>query len=224
MRVELSPDYGERRNSLAQDWCVWLIRRGVKPILVPNGIPTPSSYLDLVGVRSLILSGGNDVVSISNNESNAPERDRTETELILAALQRGLPILGVCRGLHFLNRYFGGTVRTDLEGICGTSTAHAGTVHRVTMSRQFARLLNASDLQVNSFHNQGVTKQELAPNLIPFAASTADGLVEGFVHKDLPVLALQWHPERSIGESSKVDNLLFDRLINEGIFWGASEV
>ena len=189
-RLADNATYPERRDALSHDWGHFFDRYDLLPILIPNSLADPRPYLKL-GAKGLLLTGGD---SLGAREAPS-ERDRTEAILIEAALDAGVPIFGVCRGLQMLNRYFGGDV------IKHDDRRHIGT-HPITLQDQ-------SVIEVNSFHNEAVTKDTLAKGLIPFAATT-DGFIEAFTHATLPVTAIQWHPERS-SPSAAYDQLLIEQ-------------
>ena len=176
-RIVETTSYPERRDALSHDWGRFFDRFRLLPILVPNSLAEPRGYMEL-GAKGLLLTGGDNLGS-----KDAPsDRDRTESILIRAAIDANLPILGVCRGLQMLNRYFGGNVLRSEDG------QHVG-LHTVKLND--GRILN-----VNSFHNDVVTSETLADELIPFAKAD-DGVIEGLTHPSLPITAIQWHPERA---------------------------
>jgi gamma-glutamyl-gamma-aminobutyrate hydrolase PuuD len=186
-RIADNASYPERRDALAHDWGQLFDRYGLLPLLVPNSLADVSPYLDL-GAKGLLLTGGD---SLGSRE-HPTARDRTEASLIDGAIQRGMPIFGVCRGLQMLNRHFGG------DSLRLPDQRHVG--------RHTVQLQDGSSIEVNSFHNDAVTLEGLAPVLLPFA-QTGDGIVEGVRHKDLPITAIQWHPERS-SPSGRYDEFL----------------
>ena len=124
----------------------------------------------------------------------------------------------VCRGMHILNLYFGGSVEADI----GASKAqHIATTHPVEISNTVGGIYKRALLETNSFHGQGFHDDGLAPPLTAFAHST-DGFVEGVLHPVLPIVGIQWHPERE-HPNAHLDIALIDRLVNEGKFWHAVE-
>jgi len=212
MRVTENESYQERRDALSQDWCDYLTRhfRNILPIPIMNNdgyIPALVSQLKLNGV---ILSGGNDY-------GEAPDRDRAERCLIGRCLEDNIPIFGVCRGLHILNQYFGGSLKSSLSEI--TTTRHAGTYHDVSIPTKWFCDENrgVNTVKVNSYHNQGVTTNTLASTLKAFAIAES-GVVEGFVHPTRPLIAIQWHPERQ-NPCSQLDKRIVKSLFIEGVFW-----
>lgn len=203
MRIVENQTYAETRDAVSHDWITFLQRFDVTPILVPNVLDDPTRFLELLRVEGLILTNGEDVGATLPPENGAlksPHRHRDATECSLAsfALERHLPIFGVCRGFQFLNVYFGGSVTRDISHTCqgaGEHVTRAG--HPVdVVDPRFRGVLGVSRLTVNSFHTSGVTSGNLAPGLRPFAVASG-GIVEGWYHSEFDVLAIQWHPERA---------------------------
>lgn len=188
MRIADNSGYPERRDALSHDWGHFFDRYGLTPILVPNSLRDPGEYLKL-GAAGLLLTGGDSMGS----QDQPTERDRTEEGLIRGAIEGGMPIFGVCRGLQMLNRYFGGV------NIRLPNQEHVGT-HAVQMQ-------DGSCMQVNSYHNDAVRLQGLAKPLRPFAWAE-HGIVEAFRHESLTITAIQWHPERNSPSSTYDDDLI----------------
>lgn len=176
MRIVENSTYPDRRDALSHDWGAFFQAYGFIPILVPNSLCDVSPYFEL-GAKGLLLTGGDSL----GNIGQPTDRDRTEEALIQHALSRKMPILGVCRGLQMLNRFFAGSQVQTSNG------AHVGQ-HAV-------RLSTGETLTVNSFHDDVVTTATLSKDLIPFAESD-DGAIEAVRHPVHPILGIQWHPER----------------------------
>lgn len=182
-----------------------LARAGGQPVLITptDDADRLSSLLD--EIDALLLSGGDDVDpglygSDRRDAGSAPRRrDQFEIRLIRAALDRNMPILGICRGIQILNVAHGGTVQnlradqalSDRHGIRVDSfSAHdvdvAGGTH-------LAEVVGAGRHRVNSFHGQAVGR--VGANLL-VAATADDGVIEGIERKDRTfVIGIQWHPE-----------------------------
>lgn len=210
-RVVENITYPERRDALAQDWMRWLwsVLPEADAVPVPNSLDDPAPWLEAFDPRALILTGGNDW-------GEAPERDRTETALVRWFRTRGHPILGVCRGLHVLNFALNGDLCIDIAARAGPS--HAAVEHSVALSGEpFRRRAEAPRITVNSYHDQGVFADQLASDLRVFALAEGD-VVEGCAHISEPILALQWHPERS-NPAAAFDRRLINDLFHEGAFW-----
>jgi len=162
--------------------------------------------LSLNGFAGLLLMGGSDVNparfhAAPRTETDQPDDQRDEVELALIheAMQRDLPIFGICRGLQILNVYHGGTLVQHLEAIARHDPEkddHSGPAHEVAFigPSKLAAIAAAPIWQVNSRHHQAVLK--LGRNLQISARDLDDGTVEGIERADKRyVVAVQWHPE-----------------------------
>ncbi|MBB3119760.1 gamma-glutamyl-gamma-aminobutyrate hydrolase family protein [Pseudoduganella violacea] len=134
-------------------------------------------------------------------------RDATTLPLIRAALERGIPILGICRGFQEMNVALGGTLHQAVQEVSGmldhrdrpqdAMEVQYGPAHPIRLTRGgvLAEILgNPAEIQVNSLHGQGIAK--LAPGLAVEAVAP-DGLVEAYSVANARsfALAVQWHPE-----------------------------
>lgn len=217
MRVEQAEGHDEPRDALSHDWIRWIEARGWTPLPVANDLADPKEYLGAMGVDAIVLTGGNDAVPRDGARSDyCSARNRTETMVLDWATASGASVLAVCRGLHMVNLYFGGTVVPDIGAY---KAAHVAHDHRLEILDSLGGTLDGRYLQTNSYHEQGVTKERIADVLRSFAVSS-DGLVEGAVHAEFPILAVQWHPERK-NPAAQFDILAATRLFNEGAFWRA---
>jgi putative glutamine amidotransferase len=190
MRIVENATYPETRDAISHDWSRLFGHYGIVPILVPNALADPAALVAAVPGKGLLLTGGESLGPLSGEPGEPSMRDRAEMELLRAALDRGLPVLGVCRGLQVINAFFGGKVSRRL------TAPHVAIDHPVKIGMPVAGLREGTTLTVNSYHDQGVAESDLAPPLRAFATSE-DGCVEGLLHPELPVTAVQWHPERA---------------------------
>ena len=210
-RVVENESYPERRDALAQDWSAWLesVLPGCACLAVPNRPEILHSWIDAALPDAVVFTGGNDW-------GDAPERDETEAILFAQARAGGLPVFGVCRGMQALNILLGGSVVTVLSET--TEQQHVSQNHMIRLSASpVSELAGSATIQVNSFHGQGVTKDDLAPEVISFAEA-ADGVIEGLYHEREPILAIQWHPERN-NPTAEFDIALATALFERGAFW-----
>jgi len=197
MRVDRCREDGEQRDALAADWASALARAlgDVPWVPIPNLGPQTERFLQAWEIGAVILTGGNDV-------SACPIRDETERAAVAYCLRTGLPVLGICRGLQFLQVYFGGSLRPAPE------THWGGRSHPLEICGARARaMLGHARIVVPSFHRHGVLAEELSDALEPWALS-GDGFVEGLFHRTAPVMAVQWHPERRLPDPEIAVRLL----------------
>jgi N5-(cytidine 5'-diphosphoramidyl)-L-glutamine hydrolase len=215
MRVQQALGYHEPRDALAHDWWVQIDAWGGLPLPVPNLGRDIGDWLDVLVPAVVILTGGNDVIPRDGaDDDRSPERDATEHAMITWAGERGVPIFATCRGLQVVNLHFGGGVHEISD-----KGSHVGRDHAVTLSSPLSDLAGSDTATVNSFHNLGVAPDAVGDCLQVCAVSANDGLVEALVHRDAPIVALHWHPERRAPGARGFEDILFQRLLAEGAFW-----
>ncbi len=141
-----------------------------------------------------------------------PHRDATTLPLITRAVERGVPVLAICRGFQEMNVAFGGTLHQKVQEVPGFNDHREDNslplekqyeaVHRVKLTKggMLEKITGQSELQVNSLHSQGIDR--LGNELIVEAVAD-DGLVEAYRVKDALAfaLAVQWHPEWRVLEN-----------------------
>ena len=204
LRVELIEKYNEKRDTLSQEWTNFLQKHAIIPILIPNTLDDVKSYISDLGIDGLILSGG-------DNIGEFPERDKTEKQILDYAIDKRFPVLGVCRGMQIINEYFGGKMLTN------DTDSHVGKPHQIhIMDQKFSKLLGYDNTQVNSFHNNIITKKSIGEKLQVFAMSEHDNTIEGYYHSDLPIIGVMWHPER--GMVSKHQTKLLEIFENKSLW------
>jgi N5-(cytidine 5'-diphosphoramidyl)-L-glutamine hydrolase len=203
MRVVRIPEYGEERDMLSRDWYPFLADCGIKPILVPNMGKTVRKFLDWENIDGIILTGGNNIspkLFQQNSEKYMDDvsviRDETEIALLGVAVEKKLPLLGVCRGMQMINTYFGGGIIFDINKNINGAVEHVASTHEISISDHgLADMAGTEIMQVNSYHNHGFTKNETGKGLIPVAIAP-DHSVEAIIHESLPIIGIMWHPER----------------------------
>jgi putative glutamine amidotransferase len=197
-------------------------RAGATPLPLDERASAAERDAAFAAMDGLLLSGGADIdparygEAPSGSRNAEPGRDALEDEAFSAAIQAGVPVLGVCRGLQAINVFSGGSLVQHLDG--HESAAYPSpevTRHRLELSagtRLASILGESSELEVNSYHHQAITADRLAPGLrISALADHAEAgqLVEGIESSDPErwLVGVQCHPERT--ESSPP---VFERL------------
>jgi putative glutamine amidotransferase len=205
------PAVAGRKNDL---YVAALGRHGAAVLAVSAASPADERRAAFAAMDGLLLSGGADVhpsrygAAPSGASGIEAERDELEAEAWAAAEARGLPVLGICRGLQAMNVFAGGSLVQHVEGHAGPgwSTGPALTHPlRLVPGSRLARILSPTNLgggvlTVNSYHHQGVLAAGLAPafTAAAFAPSPAGDLVEAFEATSGPFrMAVQCHPERT---------------------------
>lgn len=199
MRVVEAAGYHEPRDAIAQDWIDYLHGHAMLALPLPNLESAAGAYLDALHPDLLVLTGGDDLGCY-------PRRDAAERALLERALERDLPVLGVCRGLQLINHWCGGAQRA-VEG-------HVATTHPVSVASEW-RGVYGERVEVNSFHAIGVAEQDLGAGLRAMAWDE-QGMVEALVHREHAVAAVMWHPERPGGAAGDIE--LIRRVSEREIF------
>ena len=182
--------------------------------VVPMMLPLTSKeemldyFLEICG--GFLLTGGQDVSPDIYHSEKRPWcgeccelRDEMEQYVLTKAVEQNKSVLGICRGIQFMNACYGGTLYQDLK------TEHAGSidhhmkppydraVHQVTIQRgtPLFDMIQKERIGVNSYHHQAIDR--LSPRF-QAAAVSEDDLIEGIYMPDRRfVLGVQWHPEFS---------------------------
>ena len=204
MRMLAHTTYVELRDAISHDWTRKLEGLGVTPVFVPNVLRDPVDYVRRIGAAGIILTGGESFSCGAAGMPMGTARDRSEALLVGYARRERVPLFGVCRGLQLINVLSGGTVSDDLA----KGASHVNVMHPVRIVDAPTNGRGAvADIETNSFHERAVFLRDLAPDLKPFALAAGD-VVEGLYHADLPVIAVQWHPERHNPAADFDDRLL----------------
>jgi putative glutamine amidotransferase len=186
---------------------------GMMALLPPDRRATeePDELLDRID--ALVLGGGADIDAESRGIEAHPEtvgtnpdRDNFEIALAQRALERGIPLLGVCRGMQILNVACGGTLDQHLPDRLGHERhrpvpgSWAEHEVRIEPGSLAARAAGTEHLTVKSHHHQGV---DLIPDaLLPTAWATDDESVEAIESADGGfVLGVLWHPEEDASDA-----------------------
>ena len=158
-------------------------------IPVPNDLKAAKKLFDLAD--GIVLTGGGDF-------DEQPKRNLVESELIKLSIKKDIPLIGICRGMQFINKYFGGNL-SKVDN-------HVKVTHKI----KFTKLQNDEvQKKVNSYHCYGMKKNDVANDLIIDSFSDNDEIVESFHHKKYKIIGIQWHPERDSGISKWIDKKIF---------------
>jgi len=203
-RVESVTSYQEIRDCLDQRWHALLELLGITPIPIPNNLKEIEYWLDVLALDGFILTGGNDLASLSDSSNTSYERDLTEFAILEYARVNFLPVFGVCRGLQIMNVFLGG----ELERM-SNHVAKRHSIQSEPKEPDFSSIIN-----VNSFHEWGLPIIKLADQLKACVYDN-DSFVEAARHKNLNWVGVMWHPERET-PFQDVDLELIRKLFNEG--------
>ncbi|HXH02017.1 MAG TPA: gamma-glutamyl-gamma-aminobutyrate hydrolase family protein [Candidatus Competibacteraceae bacterium] len=201
--------------ALRQNYFSAVAGAGALPVALPHEAERVAEYLArLDGV--LVSGGAFDIdpalygaAEVHASVHTKPQRTRFEWALLAGALQRDLPVLGVCGGMQLLNVVLGGTLIQDIGSHLPAALPHEqptlrhqpGHSVQVMPDTRLARITGRQHLMVNSAHHQAVAR--VAPGLVVNAVAP-DGVIEGIECPDRRFcLGLQWHPEFLVGEADR---------------------
>jgi putative glutamine amidotransferase len=204
---QAQPDVAARRNDL---YVAAVARHGAVPVRLDARMPAADRDDALRTMDGLLLSGGADLhpgrygQPIDGSRDIEPDRDELEAAAWAVAEARGVPVLGICRGLQAINVFSGGSILQHLDGHAGpgwgSGPAATHPLRLVPGTRLAVLLGPAEALEVNAYHHQGIREADLAEGLRPAAWADSDGgpLVEGLeAPGERFVVGVQCHPERT---------------------------
>lgn len=158
---------------------------------------------EMAGCQGLLLPGGGDITPAFYGEQNHGSAD-IDTELDILQLQafhlaaqKGIPVFGVCKGLQVINVGLGGTLLQNLEPPMGERHRYdAGDKYHESVINEGTWLhsLYGSETIVNSAHHQAIDR--LGKGLFVVSRCPLDDCIEAIAHESLPIIGVQWHPER----------------------------
>ncbi|MGV4887562.1 gamma-glutamyl-gamma-aminobutyrate hydrolase family protein [Streptomyces viridosporus] len=189
-----------------------LVRRaGGLAALLPPDAPEHAAAA-VARLDGLVIAGGPDVEPARYGAEPDPRtgpparaRDAWELALIEAALERGLPLLGICRGMQLLNVALGGTLVQHVDGHAEVPGVFGRHPVKPVPGTRYAGLV-PEEASVPAFHHQAVDR--LGGGLVP-SAHAEDGTVEAVELPAAPwVLGVQWHPE--MGDDVRVVRALVE--------------
>lgn len=209
---DVDPVLTARKNALYVDA---VTRHGAAAIPLDSTAGASLRAGAFASMEGLLLTGGPDIEPARYGHDRPgsaavdPDRDELEAAAWAAAAARGLPVLGICRGLQAMNVFSGGSLLSHVDGHggipWGQGEAHTHPLRLVAGSR-LARILNPTAagvggvVSVNSFHHQAIRPPDLAPGFVAaaHASSPAGDLVEAIEAADGPFrIGVQCHPERT---------------------------
>lgn len=203
---QIVDSFGEQADKTLQGMVDYLTSIGFTPVPVPNSVEAAQGILDQIPFNLLVLTGGGFVeqgyyLEACEGAGSQDRRDTVEHMLLDHCRSKGIPVLGICRGMHALNGYFGGKLARK------ASAYKAREDHPV-------RLANGAEIIVNSWHDDAVPVDCLGEGLELLATEEKAQTVEAFRTPDKKVLGLQWHPERPLHneEAIRVTNGLLKDL------------
>ena len=212
---------------------------GGVPLVIPVTGDDAQIATVIATVDALVMTGGEDFdplkwygeEPVRELEEVVPTRDEFDVKLVRAAVARGIPVLGICRGEQLLAVAFGGSLWQDIPSQVPTSfvrhrqgaTSGAWGTHSIDIVKGslLARTLGTEKAVVNSFHHQAIKD---VPAGFRVVATAADGIIEaversgklpGYADGGGMILGVQFHPEILTTAGNPAFLPLFQKLVEE---------
>ena len=209
--------HGAELDALETDYVSFFRKEGVfpgNPVFIPvaNNVENAAELTRALSPDLIVLTGGNNIDPRSFGldvvlDDLAHNRDVTEKFLFDYAVLNAIPILGICRGFHFINVMLKGRLTLNIKN-------HPPAI-------QHSCLHDGNEYVINSFHNHAIVAEDIAQELERVVVEDKSGIVEGYAGKItgksgvIRILGVQWHPERP-----GADVGLFKKLIARYIIQG----
>ncbi|MAH89185.1 MAG: hypothetical protein CMJ06_03980 [Pelagibacterales bacterium] len=202
------PTYNEMGYYINEKWQLLSRIIGIKLIMLTS-LDTTEDLISNKTISAIILSGGGNLSASFPRSKNSNEiinnidleREKIEKKLLDFSLSDQIPLLGVCRGMQAVGKYFGAKLIPV--------TKHVNTRHKLNY---FCPIVGEEiNKNVNSYHDFGFSLPSI-PSELDIIASHMN-VIEKFVHKEKKIVGIMWHPEREENFCS-FDIGLIKRLFN----------
>lgn len=181
--------YGGMTDSLEKEYVDYFTELGFAVFPVSNF--SNIKYITQIKWDLIILSGGgilsNESYSYCREGIRQHNRDLLEDSLLEYAVEKHIPVLGVCRGMHKINCFFNGKIQPFFD--CNNKRVIGGS--HIVLNKE----LN-ENFYVNNFHDDGIFEKYLGDGLIPLLVDPENVNVEAFINDGQYIAGIQWHPER----------------------------
>lgn len=219
---------GYIRSYANEDYVNSIVNNGGIPYILPIVEDKAAIKEQVANIDALLLTGGYDVDPYYYGEEPnmklgeiMPRRDEFELKLLKEAIERNIPILGICRGLQLMNIYHGGSLYQDLSLNKDIVIKHDQVntpnilTHGINIDEdtKLFEILKVKNMRVNSFHHQVINK---LGDGFRVSAQSNDGVIEAIEHEDYNfMVGLQFHPEM-LHKDYEIMNEIFKCFIRAG--------
>ena len=234
--IGISGNFREGDCTLAQAYYMSVVEAGGTPVVIPSYDDDKALVSLLDTLDGIVLSGGADIDPDYLGEepldciSINPRRDRQELTLVRLAVERQIPVLGICRGIQVLTAALGGKLYQDIKiQHDRPSIEHSQTIarglpsHEVKLEKDslLYGFFGKETLSVNSFHHQAVKE---VPAGFRVTASAPVGIIEGMESTTFrPIMGVQWHPECFLLENDRTMLPIFEWLVEQASLYSRAK-
>ncbi|MDJ0929588.1 gamma-glutamyl-gamma-aminobutyrate hydrolase family protein [Breoghania sp.] len=167
---------------------------------------SPVQSVNIEALDGLIAGGGDITAEFYGDDllpdlvpdvRTDPDRDRLETIIVPQAIERGLPVLGICRGSQIINIVLCGTLHQDIYEVYAEAprlkTVLPRKIVTVHFGTRLSRILDCETCRVNALHHQSVDRFGTG---LRVAAEDGHGMIQATEATDgTDLIGVQWHPE-----------------------------
>ena len=219
--IGITTDIKDEHFVIEEKYAHAVIKAGGIPLLIPSVTGNPElSGGTMAALGGLLLPGSRDMDPKFYNEEPHPklmpmslERTETEFSVLNHAIEREIPVLGICGGMQLINVYYGGSLFQDICEFPPDALPHEkGSAHDIEVKEGTVlhEITGKKNFPVKSYHHQSV--KEVGEGL-RVNAVTSDGIIEGIESESASfVLGVQWHPEL---EDTEISEAIFYKFIEE---------
>lgn len=197
---------------LESTYVTYFERLGLDLFQLSNFTANLDKMLDANKFDLIILTGGGSIPSKfyreEHNDFLQSNRDRLEWVLMKYSSRNSIPILAICRGMEYMNAYFGGKI-TKFKTL--KESRPIGKEHYILLG-------DGTKISVNNYHNDGVFKNDIAKEFEIIGLDVENDVVEAMYSQKMKWLGLQWHPERLMKDEFSKDKCktLIQEFIRSG--------
>ena len=192
------------------------------------GVDSALKVLD--NCSGLLITGGEDVNPAWYNQISDTitceeidfYRDTLEIELIRKAVEKKMPVFGICRGEQIINVALGGSLITDIPSQVDSSITHRNNswncYHNINLVKEtlLSKLVSEKNTTVNSYHHQAIDRVAIDLTVTSYSDNNTVESVEWKVNNDKGFLmAVQWHPERLDSVNNNLSLPILKEFISE---------
>jgi gamma-glutamyl-gamma-aminobutyrate hydrolase PuuD len=180
-------------EGLEETYFIFFKKLNIDLIAVSNFKNNEFNPLDYDG---LILSGSNDLSEDSfldgyHSNDFFYMREKCESILLKNFIKFKKIVIGICHGMQYINQFFNGKIKANhCINVRSTKEKHPVSI----IENPY---IKSGIYQINHFHNHAIQNEHIGEELVPFVFDENLSTLEGFYHPNLPILGIQWHPERN---------------------------
>ncbi len=216
--IGITTSYANGRINMSDNYLLAILEHGAVPVLLMRDSSPERIAFYRDAFDGFLFAGGVDIDPCYYGEEKKfdsveidSDRDRFEFALFQAIYETGKPILGICRGIQFINVALGGSLHQHIEGHNQShfegppSQTDCPQEIRIAPNTLLSSIMLSPTAQVNTYHHQTINR--VAPSLI-VNATASDGQIEAVADRAHPfLLAVQWHPEIARREHTEHDTI-----------------